>query len=247
LAWNVPAPQLQGAKPKVPDGTRVYAVGDVHGRADLLTALFARVDADLKAHPIAKSIQIFLGDYIDRGPQSREVLDLLIARRRRHLMLCLKGNHETYPCRFLDDPTVLPEWKRLGGVDTLLSYGVTTPAGDDPQTQQDVATAFREALPDSHLRFIQSFALSFICGDFFFAHAGVRPGIPLRQQREHDLLWIRDEFLLHQGDFGKIVVHGHTPVREPEVRSNRINIDTGACATGRLTCLVLDGDRISFI
>jgi serine/threonine protein phosphatase 1 len=109
------------------------------------------------------------------------------------------------------------------------------------------ADAFRRALPDSHRNFMQGLALSFTCGDFFFAHAGVRPGIPLRQQRPEDLLWIREEFLLHEEDFGKIVVHGHTPAREPDVRPNRINIDTGAYATGRLTCLVLEGEQISFL
>jgi serine/threonine protein phosphatase 1 len=121
------------------------------------------------------------------------------------------------------------------------------PAKDDPNGQQDLAEAFRRALPLSHRHFIHGLALSFTCGDYFFAHAGVRPGIPLRQQRRQDLLWIREEFLLHEEDFGKIVVHGHTPSREPDVRPNRINIDTGAYATGRLTCLVLEGSELRFI
>jgi serine/threonine protein phosphatase 1 len=110
-----------------------------------------------------------------------------------------------------------------------------------------MAAAFRAALPDSHRRFLQSLALSFTCEDFFFAHVGVRPGVPLRQQRRQDLLWIREDFLLHEEDFGKIVVHGHTPAREPDIRPNRINIDTGAYATGRLTCLMLEGDQMGFI
>jgi serine/threonine protein phosphatase 1 len=247
LAWNLRNSKIQKAKPRIPDGQRVYAVGDVHGRADLLSALLARIDADLRAYPIARPIQVFLGDYIDRGPHSREVLDLLIARRRKHTVLCLKGNHETFAARFLIDPSVLSNWKHIGGINTLLSYGVVPSASEDPRRQQHAAAAFRQALPDSHHRFIHSLALSFTCGDFFFAHAGVRPGIPLRQQHRKDLLWIREEFLLHEEDFGKIVVHGHTPAREPDVRSNRINIDTGAYATGRLTCLVLEGEQISFI
>jgi serine/threonine protein phosphatase 1 len=247
LAWNLLTSKVQKAKPRIPDGQRVYAVGDVHGRADLLSALLARIDADLAAHPVAQPIQVFLGDYIDRGPHSREVLDLLIARRRRHVMLYLQGNHETYAAQFLSDPSVLSDWKHIGGLNTLLSYGVTPSASEDPIGQQDMAAAFRAALPDSHRRFIQSLALSFTCGDFFFAHAGVRPGVPLRQQRRQDLLWIREDFLLHEEDFGKIVVHGHTPAREPDIRPNRINIDTGAYATGRLTCLVLEGEEMSFI
>jgi serine/threonine protein phosphatase 1 len=255
LAWKVlqsrPRKVLQSrprkALPRVPDGTRIYAVGDVHGRADLLRALFTRIDADLQAHPIAQSVQVFLGDYIDRGPHSRAVLDLLIARRRRHVMLCLKGNHETFAAQFLSSPSVLSDWRHIGGIATLLSYGVRSSASDDPKVQEETAAAFRQALPASHRRFINGLALSFTCGDFFFAHAGVRPGVPLRQQSRQDLLWIREEFLLHEEDFGKIVVHGHTPTKSPDVRVNRINIDTGAYATGRLTCLVLEGDQIAFI
>jgi serine/threonine protein phosphatase 1 len=247
LAWNVLTSKVQKAKPRIPDGQRVYAVGDVHGRADLLSALLARIDADLRAYPIAHPIQVFLGDYIDRGPHSCEVLDLLIARRRHHLMLYLKGNHETYAAQFLIDPSVLADWKHVGGINTLLSYGVTPSASEDQRGQHHAFAAFRQALPDSHRRFLHSLALSFTCGDFFFAHAGVRPGIPLRQQCRQDLLWIREEFLLHEEDFGKVVVHGHTPAREPEIRPNRINIDTGAYATGRLTCLVLEGEQVSFL
>jgi serine/threonine protein phosphatase 1 len=247
LAWNVMRSPAQAALPRVPKGTRIYAVGDVHGRADLLNALFSRVDAHLQAHPVAQPVQVFLGDYIDRGPHSREVLDLLIARRRRHLVLCLKGNHETFAAQFLSDPSVLSDWKHVGGINTLLSYGVAPSTSEDLRGQRAAATAFGQALPGSHRRFLDGLALSFICGDFFFAHAGVRPGIPLRQQRQQDLLWIREEFLLHEEDFGKIVVHGHTPAREPDVRPNRINIDTGAYATGRLTCLVLEGEQMAFI
>ena len=231
----------------MPPGMRIYAIGDVHGRADLLTDLFSRIDRDLKAHPIAQSAQVLLGDYIDRGPHSRQVVDLLITRQQGHNVLFLKGNHEAYASRFLSDPTVLPEWKLVGCASTLVSYGVTHTAGDNPHSQREVAKALREAMPDSHRRFIQGLGLSFTCGDFFFVHAGVRPGIPLQKQSEQDLLWIRDDFLFHEEDFGKIIVHGHTAAMEPEIRPNRINIDTGAYATGRLTCLVLEGDRMSFL
>jgi serine/threonine protein phosphatase 1 len=247
LAWNVLAPSQEKAKPRVPNGMRIYAIGDVHGRVDLLNRAFERIDATLKAHPIGQSVQVLLGDYIDRGPNSREVIDALIARKKQHPMVCLKGNHENYAVEFLNDPTVLEEWTQFGGIQTLLSYGVMPPTRSDPQSPENVAKAFREALPASHRRFLEGLGLSFTCGDFFFAHAGVRPGIPLSQQREHDLLWIREDFLLHEEDFEKIIVHGHTPAKEPDVRSNRINIDTGAYATGRLTCLVLQADRTVFI
>jgi serine/threonine protein phosphatase 1 len=247
LAWKVLALEAAEARPCVPAGRRIYAIGDIHGRADLLSELFTRIDDDIRARPIADSIHVFLGDYIDRGPNSRQVIDLLIERQRRHDVLFLKGNHEDCALQFLSDPTVLPAWQSIGGVNTLLSYGVMPTRGDDPESHQKVSTALREAMPDSHRRFMGGLALSFACGDFFFVHAGVRPGIPLQRQSQRDLLWIRDDFLLHEGDFGMVVVHGHTPVYKPEIRLNRINIDTGAYATNQLTCLILEGDSIAFL
>lgn len=237
----------QRVKPWVPDHMRIYAVGDVHGRVDLLAETFAAIDASLKAYPVKRAIQVMVGDYIDRGPNSREVIEALIARRRHHAMIYLKGNHESFALEFLDDPALLPEWKKAGGLSTLLSYGVRPSLRDDPENQKKTGEAFRQALPESHRRFLGSLALSFTCGNFFFTHAGVRPGIPLRTQYEHDLLWIREDFLLHEDAYDKIIVHGHTPANKPEFHPNRINIDTGAFATGRLTCLVLQGDKMAVI
>lgn len=234
-------------RPQVLPGQRIYAIGDIHGRADLLQALFDRIDADLRSHPAPSAIQVFLGDYMDRGPNSRHVLDLLVSRKQQHETVFLKGNHEAYVCLVLNDASAITEWQRMGGISTLLSYGVTPSSRPDPKKGEDVALAFRQAFPAKHRRFVNGLALSFTCGDFFFAHAGVRPGIALQLQRQEDLLWIRDDFLLHEDDFGKIVVHGHTPTNRPDVRPNRINIDTGAYATGRLTCLVLEGDQMRFI
>lgn len=231
----------------MPERQRIYAVGDVHGRADLLAALLERIDDDLRARPIAQPLEVFLGDYIDRGPDSRSVLELLIARRRQHELVLLKGNHEVYASDVLSDPSVLPEWIKNGGIATLVSYGVKHARRAVPKSEHDTAMAFRQALPDSHCRFFESLSLSFTCGDFFFTHAGVRPGIPLQKQSPEDLLWIREDFLLHEGDFGMFVVHGHTPAMEPDIRQNRINIDTGAYATGRLTCLVLEADQMTFL
>jgi serine/threonine protein phosphatase 1 len=233
--------------PRTPDGVRVYAIGDVHGRSDLLAQCFACIDADIAAHPSPRIVQVLLGDYIDRGPQSRQVLDLLIRRSHQHRLVCLKGNHETYIADFLRDPAILGQWRHFGGLVTLVSYGVTPSINADEREQRELAAALDRALPRSHRRFLAGLKASFACGDYFFVHAGVRPGIALSGQHELDLLWIREDFLLHEESFGKIVIHGHTPVLEPDIRPNRINIDTGAYATGKLTCLVLEGEGMTFI
>jgi serine/threonine protein phosphatase 1 len=226
---------------------RVYAIGDIHGRIDLLTGLFEKIDASIKSSPVEQPVHVLLGDYIDRGPNPRHVIDALIQRHRTHWLICLKGNHESYADQVLRDPDTLAEWMQAGGVSTLLSYGVKPSTRAEPRTDEETVRAFSQAMPQSHRLFIQSLALSFTCGDYFFTHAGVRPGIPLNVQREHDLLWIRDDFLLHEEGFEKIIVHGHTPTKEPDIRSNRINIDTGAYATGRLTCLVLEDEKVAII
>ncbi|MBV9754878.1 MAG: serine/threonine protein phosphatase [Hyphomicrobiales bacterium] len=223
---------------------RIYAIGDVHGRVDLLDAAFARIDANLTRSAPDRVVHILLGDYVDRGPSSREVLDRLVERARAHHMICLKGNHESYLVEFLHDPSVLGDWRHFGGLETLRSYGLNPSANPSGVEEQRLANAFATALPGEHRQLLKKLGASFSCGDFFFAHAGVKPGIPLAQQSEHDLLWIRDDFLLSEQDFGKVIVHGHTPVLQPEFRPNRINIDTGAYATGRLTCLMIERDGI---
>jgi serine/threonine protein phosphatase 1 len=235
------------ASPLLPEGLRIYAVGDIHGRADLLKQLLSRVDEDIKEHPIAETIHIFLGDYIDRGQNSAAVLDLLIERARTHRILCLKGNHELFLSEFLENPGVFKHWAQNGGLPTLASYGLTPTINADFKEQAELSASLCNAIPKSHSQFLAGLKLCFTYGDFFFVHAGVRPGAPLSRQREEDLLWIRDDFLLHEEPFEKIIVHGHTPVWEPEVRNNRINIDTGAYATGRLTCLRLERDKIEFV
>jgi serine/threonine protein phosphatase 1 len=234
-------------RPRVPKGVRVYAIGDIHGRADLLDEVLKRIDADLAKNPNNHSVEVFLGDYIDRGPASRQVLDRLVARSRTHRTVFLKGNHETYLTGFVVNPPILADWQRLGGFETLLSYGITPTISANAATQALLAADFDQALPQSHRRFLDHLKLSFTCGDFFFVHAGVRPGIPLTKQREEDLLWIRSDFLLCEERFSKFVVHGHTPVPQPDIRPNRINIDTGAYATGQLTCLMLEGDKMHLI
>jgi serine/threonine protein phosphatase 1 len=229
--------------PHLPEGVRIYAIGDVHGRIDLLDQLFSRIDAHLAAHPVIRPVHVFVGDYIDRGPASREVLDRLIARADSNEMVLLKGNHETLIFEFMRNPSTLQSWEQMGGLETLMSYGLSPSLNADAPTQKKLAAALGAALPKFHVNFLESLHPSFSCGGFFFVHAGVKPGVPLAKQREEDLLWIRDEFLLHEGNFGKIVIHGHTPVLEVDIRPNRINIDTGAYATGRLTCLVIEGEN----
>jgi len=230
----------------VPDDIRIYAVGDVHGRADLLRRLLSRIDRDLAARPISRPIEVFLGDYIDRGPASRQVIECLIERGLSRETVCLKGNHEAFLSECLHDPEVLQVWQKFGGIQTLLSYGIVPKPDFDPTEQTRVAHALAEALPQSHHRFLAALQSRFLCGDYLFVHAGIRPGVSLEEQKDEDLLWIRDEFLSSEDDFGKIVVHGHTPVDRPDVHPNRINIDTGAYATGRLTCLVIEQDTIAF-
>jgi serine/threonine protein phosphatase 1 len=231
----------------VPDGVRVYAIGDIHGRVDLLDRVLNAIDSDMASVPIANTIEVFLGDYVDRGPDARPVLDRLIARDRTHKSVFLKGNHETFLAAFAMRPPILDDWQRIGGLETLMSYGLTPSMNADAVTQVNLAAALDQVMPLSHRRFLDDLKSSFTCGDYYFVHAGVRPGVPLAKQREQDLLWIRQEFLLCEDDFGKIVVHGHTPVPRVEIRPNRINIDTGAYATGNLSCLVLEGSTVRLI
>jgi serine/threonine protein phosphatase 1 len=241
------SPTSRKKKPRMPDGIRIYAIGDIHGRADLLEGVLKRIDADLAANPVSIGIEVYLGDYVDRGPASREVIDRLVARNRTFRAVFLKGNHETYLTGFANNPLILEDWQQFGGLETLVSYGIAPPINAGAEAQARLAATFDQTLPASHRRFFSNLKSSFTCGDFFFVHAGVRPGIPLTKQREEDLLWIRRDFLLCEDEFSKIIVHGHTPVPEPDIRPNRINIDTGAYATGRLTCLKLEDDRIDFI
>src|SRR5262249_52970374 len=154
-------------------------------------------------------------------------------------MICLRGNHETFIPRFLNDPSIFDEWRRLGGLETVVSYGIKPKVADRKIDHADLQTAFNRALPEKHRLFLADTKTHFSCGDYFFVHAGVRPKIPLAEQKDDDLLWIREDFLSYKKTFSKIVVHGHTPVVQPEILPNRINIDTGAYATGRLSCLVI--------
>lgn len=227
---------------------RVVAIGDIHGRADLLAALHLRLDAEATETGGELPVEIYLGDYIDRGPRSREVIDMLLARRRIRRLVCLMGNHERMLLQAMNDPGEVEAWMRLGGGDTLRSYGLTPrPTPHERSIDAAIARTLREGLPADHLAFFHSLTLSFAIGGLFFVHAGVRPGVALNAQREDDLLWIRDEFLNSEADHGALVVHGHTPVPAADFRRNRINIDTGAVFTGVLTGLLISDTEIRFV
>ncbi len=227
----------------VPAGTRVYAVGDIHGRADLLEALLEQIEADAARHPEAVKRLIYLGDYVDRGPASSAVIDMVLHDGPPGFeVVPLMGNHEEMMLRFLEDIAVGRTWMMNGGDATLLSYGVEPPSmfAGTPLVRH-AQQQFAERLPARHKTFLDGLALSHTQGDYLFVHAGVRPGVPLDEQRAEDLLWIRDEFLDSDRDFGKVVVHGHSITLDPDFRPNRIGIDTGAYRSHQLTCLVLEG------
>ncbi|HWF46895.1 MAG TPA: metallophosphoesterase family protein [Bryobacteraceae bacterium] len=240
-------PRIAGRQPSLPQGVRIYAIGDIHGRLDLLDKLFSLIEADLVQRPVTRPIYVFLGDYIDRGKWSRETIDRLISHGAVHESIFLKGNHELIAVSCLSDRTKMDQWLRLGGRETLASYGVAPELFTKRALVAAAQSAFHHALPPAHFRFLGGLRNSFACGDFFFVHAGARPYIELSHQSESDLLWIRGEFLTSSHDFGKIIVHGHTPASEAEIRRNRINIDTGAFATGRLTCLMVEGEELAII
>lgn len=232
-------------------GLAVYAVGDIHGRLDLLEDLLRRIEDDAGRYPgDAERTLIFLGDYIDRGPASRGVVDrLLDGPLAGFTTVRLMGNHEEALLSFLDSISDGLDWLTFGGLETLLSYGV--PLRTIPSTGQQVAElrkALAEAVPKSHLDFFRRCTLRHSVGDYVFVHAGVRPGIALEKQTPTDLMWIRDDFLRARIPLPeRVIVHGHTIVDLPQDRTHRINLDTGAFVSGRLTCLALRGDERRFI
>ncbi len=225
----------------------VYAVGDLHGREDLLQALLSQIAADVIASkPAARPVLIFVGDYVDRGPSSKGVIDrVLRVRRSGFEVRTLMGNHERTLLQFLKDPAMGPIWAAHGGVETLIDYGVAPPSIDaGPSAWAGARDAFATQVPPRHLKFLSSLETQVVYGDYVFVHAGVRPGVPLIEQSEQDLLTIRGEFLAAVRPHEKIVVHGHTPTEAPFSGPHRINVDTGAYATGVLTAVRLqDGAR----
>ena len=232
----VPAPA------SLPPSQRVYAIGDVHGCLDQLRALHAAIAADIADRPIEQCVLIHLGDYVDRGSDVAEVVDLLTVGPAvpGTTVVNLMGNHEDMMIQALTTGLAADgaHWMRSGGAESLLSWrvGRTVPQALWPTM-----------IPFPHQRFLRELALTHRVGPYFFVHAGVRPGILLDGQKQEDLLWIREPFLSSKRDFGAVVVHGHTPTRDPMVRPNRIGIDTGAVMGGVLTCAILEADRVGFL
>ncbi|MEE3627733.1 metallophosphoesterase family protein [Nitrospirillum sp. BR 11752] len=246
--------------PRVPDGHAVYAVGDVHGELGLLRQLLDIITQDharlVARHGPLTPVLVMLGDYVDRGPDSRGVIDLLrggtdvtgrtLADRVPGFTVhCLRGNHEQSMMDFLADPLAALRWLDFGGPATLRSYGLPA-VMEGPSVLQAVALseALAAQLPPSHRRFLDSLSYQVVYGDYAFVHAGIRPGRPLAEQTPEDMLWIRAPFMLAEGPHEKVIVHGHTIVPEVDILPNRIAVDTGAYRSGRLSAVALHGTDI---
>jgi serine/threonine protein phosphatase 1 len=241
--------RMQTRTHAVPDGIRVYAIGDIHGRLDLLDALLAAIEADDRARGAGlRTRYIFLGDLIDRGPDSRGVVDRLMRLAGEGLdARFLMGNHEEVFLRALDgDVRALRFLVRIGGRETLLSYGISE-AEYRSHDYDDLTRFAAEKVPAAHRAFLAGFEKWIAVGDYLFVHAGLRPGVAIEDQAASDLYWIRDDFLRYRDSFGKMVVHGHSITEEIDVRANRIGIDTGAFASGRLTAIGLEGEERWFL
>lgn len=237
-----------------PDGLRVYAVGDIHGCLDLLEEMGEWVEADLAARPVPDWRLILLGDYVDRGPESAGVIDWIMERaaREEDRLVALLGNHDAMMRDFLGDAETkhLFTWLGNGGLATLASYGLASDQiGDvgEPKGREALRLRALEAVPEAHRSLLAGLPLTARFGDFFFVHAGVRPGVALEAQDSEDLTWIRGPFLASNLDFGGVVVHGHTPTRAIDVRANRIAVDTGAVFGGPLSCVTVEGGEIGHL
>jgi serine/threonine protein phosphatase 1 len=232
------------------EGQRLYAIGDIHGRLDLLTEMLDRVRGDLRQRPHPRPRMIFLGDYVDRGPDSRGVIEALIWLRDTGFPVAfLLGNHDAYVTAYLEDPDWYDRtyhWLHdaMGGAATLASYGVPGAMWTQPSATRD---AFAEAFPETHLEFLHDCRRHVRIGGYLFVHAGIRPGVPLDRQDPEDLIWIREPFLSTRVDFGFKVVHGHTIVPAVEHHPNRIAIDTGAVRSDRLSCLLLEATQVALL
>lgn len=238
LGWR----RNQKGSPRGPKGYRAYAVGDVHGRLDLLDQLLGQIELDVERRPARRNLLVMLGDLIDRGPASRGVVERL--RTYRHELIkpyFLGGNHEEVLLRILKgERGVLANWLKFGGAECLRSYDCD-PTQLDLRNERSALALVRQAIPEEHARFIAGFADTLRFGDYLFVHAGIRPGVDVSLQTQADLRWIRSPFLEHEADHGLVIVHGHSIHPAVDERSNRIGIDTGAYRTGLLTALAIEG------
>ena len=239
---------VQGGSRKGPPGKRCYAIGDVHGRLDLLEGLFDIIRDHNKSRPKRQTTIVMLGDLIDRGPDSRGVIEFL--RRPPEVganLVCLKGNHEEMLLQGLSgNPDTLRKWVALGGDQCVKSYGIE-PGSLLGQPADQVESILAAHIPLDHIEFLESFSDSARFGDFLLVHAGIRPGLPLNEQSPRDLRWIRKEFLTSDAQHEFLVVHGHSVTVDIEQRENRIGIDTGAYRSGLLTAVCIEDDQTEFV
>jgi serine/threonine protein phosphatase 1 len=233
--------ELSPAPARLPQGRRVYAIGDIHGCAVQLANLHALIQEDLARRPIASALLLHVGDYVDRGADTRGVIARLLdgSPVPGTEMVNLMGNHENTMIEALSgERAAATDWLFTGGRPTLQSYGI------DPDSPRET---WRADVPESHIQFLRELKLMHHEGEYVFVHAGVRPGVPLAEQARDDLLRMRQPFLYSEMNFGAVVVHGHSPVKVPVIRHNRIAIDTGAVFGGGMTCVVLEGDQLGFL
>lgn len=231
---------------RVPDGMRVYAIGDIHGRHDLMKQLLKLIDDDNAERGKKSTHIIFLGDLVDRGPDSAAVIEraMKLKKKRGHNVRFLMGNHEEVflkACREADRKTAR-FFVRIGGEETILSYPISKKDYRELD-MGELAARLPDLVPEEHLAFIESFEDQIIIGDYIFVHAGLRPGVPLPQQEPSDLRWIRGDFLDHRGEFEKVVIYGHTIYKDVSEKRGRIGIDTGAYDSGKLTAIGLEGNE----
>ncbi|GGA74277.1 metallophosphatase [Nitratireductor aestuarii] len=232
---------------KAPEGMRIYAIGDIHGRFDLLSQMHERIVAEIERDSPADWRIIYLGDYVDRGPESNQVLEFLSTETAADpRVIALAGNHDAGMLSFLNRPRRDGLFALYGGDTTAQSYGVELRLAPKDKLLASAAE-LEKAVPEKHIEFLRNLPVSASFGDLFFCHAGVRPGIPLEEQKRDDLLWIRNEFHDHFGLYPKLIVHGHTPRLAPEIRLNRVNLDTGAVKFGVLSCMRFEDTRKDLI
>ncbi len=235
-----------GRVPSVPEGRRIYAIGDIHGRLDLLVALAEEIEQDDASRAAMDSTVIMLGDLVDRGPESAGVVDFARKWSALRDVRFISGNHEEMFLRAFSERATFRGFLRFGGIETLASYGIDADALLDMEFDE-VKHRMTRAVPKADRDFLKSFETSIHIGDYLFVHAGIHPKVPLDEQQDHDCRWIREPFLSHRGDLGCFVVHGHTVTSQAELRDNRIGIDTGAYQSGMLTALRLEGTERELI
>ena len=241
---NILAPKKQADPilPAVPEGTRYYVIGDIHGRLDLFNALIEAIEADDAQAPAAETHVILLGDLVDRGPDSAGVIEATRLWQSRRSVRVLAGNHEEMFLSAFEKPDILRHFLKHGGRETILSYGIDRKTFSS-MTIEELFEAIKTLVPKADLDYVAAFEECIAAGDYLFVHAGIDPDLPISEQKRKDMLWIRDRFLNHQGPLEKVVVHGHTIFDEVMDCGNRIGIDTGAFRSGVLTALVLEGEQ----